>query len=104
MSERAGRGVAQFRRAGRLAGQVDGNQRPSGNDEIGSMAVGAWLSLARAPGSGPGGRWFESTRPDQIPQRLTDTPTEIRVQPGSKTKIPPQKGPHVASVAVVGIG
>ena len=27
--------------------------------------VGAWLSLARAPGSGPGGRWFESTRPDQ---------------------------------------
>src|ERR1700686_823995 len=26
--------------------------------------VGAWLSLARAPGSGPGGRWFESTRPD----------------------------------------
>ena len=27
---------------------------------------GAWLSLARAPGSGPGGRWFESTRPDQI--------------------------------------
>ena len=26
---------------------------------------GAWLSLARAPGSGPGGRWFESTRPDQ---------------------------------------
>src|SRR6202035_986913 len=28
---------------------------------------GAWLSLARAPGSGPGGRWFESTRPDQSP-------------------------------------
>ena len=27
-------------------------------------AVGAWLSLARAPGSGPGGRWFKSTRPD----------------------------------------
>ena len=26
--------------------------------------VGAWLSLARAPGSGPGGRWFKSTRPD----------------------------------------
>ena len=22
--------------------------------------LGAWLSLARAPGSGPGGRWFES--------------------------------------------
>jgi hypothetical protein len=27
---------------------------------------GAWLSLARAPGSGPGGRWFESTRPDHF--------------------------------------
>ena len=32
---------------------------------------GAWLSLARAPGSGPGGRWFESTRPDQLNQYLT---------------------------------
>ena len=31
---------------------------------------GAWLSLARAPGSGPGGRWFESTRPDQSFQSL----------------------------------
>src|ERR1051326_8764833 len=29
---------------------------------------GAWLSLARAPGSGPGGRWFESTRPDHLPR------------------------------------
>jgi hypothetical protein len=29
-------------------------------------SVGAWLSLARAPGSGPGGRWFESTRPDHF--------------------------------------
>src|SRR5690348_18227825 len=29
-------------------------------------AVGAWLSLARAPGSGPGGRWFKSTRPDHF--------------------------------------
>jgi hypothetical protein len=28
------------------------------------VSVGAWLSLARAPGSGPGGRWFKSTRPD----------------------------------------
>src|SRR5581483_10449217 len=37
------------------------------------FSFGAWLSLARAPGSGPGGRWFESTRPDQIPQRLSDT-------------------------------
>jgi hypothetical protein len=31
-----------------------------------AIEFGAWLSLARAPGSGPGGRWFESTRPDQI--------------------------------------
>ena len=30
----------------------------------GRQSVGAWLSLARAPGSGPGGRWFKSTRPD----------------------------------------
>jgi hypothetical protein len=29
-----------------------------------ALIVGAWLSLARAPGSGPGGRWFKSTRPD----------------------------------------
>ena len=29
-------------------------------------SVGAWLSLARAPGSGPGGRWFKSTRPDHF--------------------------------------
>ena len=32
------------------------------------FTFGAWLSLARAPGSGPGGRWFESTRPDQFLQ------------------------------------
>src|SRR5690349_959250 len=25
--------------------------------------IGAWLSLARAPGSGPGGRRFKSSRP-----------------------------------------
>ena len=31
--------------------------------------VGAWLSLARAPGSGPGGRWFKSTRPDHFSYR-----------------------------------
>src|SRR5438552_16895818 len=30
------------------------------------ILFGAWLSLARAPGSGPGGRWFESTRPDHL--------------------------------------
>ncbi len=33
---------------------------------VGNCTDGAWLSLARAPGSGPGGRWFESTRPDQL--------------------------------------
>src|SRR5262245_48449510 len=32
---------------------------------------GAWLSLARAPGSGPGGRRFESFRPDQSRVRKT---------------------------------
>jgi hypothetical protein len=36
-----------------------------------SGTVGAWLSLARAPGSGPGGRWFKSTRPDHyFPSRF----------------------------------
>src|SRR5690348_14513640 len=30
------------------------------------FSLGAWLSLARAPGSGPGGRWFKSTRPDHL--------------------------------------
>ncbi len=35
--------------------------------------IGAWLSLARAPGSGPGGRWFKSTRPDHfLPIQLGD--------------------------------
>ena len=33
--------------------------------------VGAWLSLARAPGSGPGGRRFESSRPDHFLQSLS---------------------------------
>ena len=28
------------------------------------FVIGAWLSLARAPGSGPGGRRFKSSRPD----------------------------------------
>src|SRR5438093_1084508 len=44
---------------------------------------GAWLSLARAPGSGPGGRWFESTRPDQssCPRSPPSRPrTESRVR------------------------
>jgi hypothetical protein len=35
------------------------------------VPVGAWLSLARAPGSGPGGRWFKSIRPDHFSQSLT---------------------------------
>jgi hypothetical protein len=30
----------------------------------GVAANGAWLSLARALGSGPRGRWFKSSRPD----------------------------------------
>src|SRR5437867_12356336 len=45
------------------------------NDQIQSLPIlshakmiwfclGAWLSLARAPGSGPGGRRFKSSRPD----------------------------------------
>ena len=37
-------------------------------DRLKPSAIGAWLSLARAPGSGPGGRRFESSRPDQSNQ------------------------------------
>ena len=41
----------------------------SGNAEVGrafgdTAYIGVWLSLARAPGSGPGGRRFESGSPD----------------------------------------
>ena len=28
--------------------------------------IGVWLSLARAPGLGPGGRRFESCHPDEL--------------------------------------
>jgi hypothetical protein len=52
-----------------------GGEEPSStaarNDILGLETFGAWLSLARAPGSGPGGRWFESTRPDQFLQQVT---------------------------------
>ncbi len=34
-------------------------------------SVGAWLSLARVPALGAGGRWFESSRPDHLYQQLT---------------------------------
>ena len=37
-----------------------------GGAPVYTSGFGAWLSLARAPGSGPGGRWFESTRPDHL--------------------------------------
>ena len=37
--------------------------------------VGAWLSLARAPGSGPGGRWFKSTRPDHFELQSSHHPS-----------------------------
>ena len=33
---------------------------------IGLVMFGAWLSPVRAPGSGPGGRRFESSRPDKM--------------------------------------
>ncbi len=37
------------------------NKRKSGN-----LVYGVWLSLARAPGLGPGGRRFESCHPDVV--------------------------------------
>jgi hypothetical protein len=41
-------------------------KRVSSSRLLTSRFVGAWLSLARAPGSGPGGRRFESSRPDHF--------------------------------------
>ena len=32
----------------------------------GNLVYGVWLSLARAPGLGPGGRRFESCHPDVV--------------------------------------
>ena len=34
--------------------------------ETGDTKLGVWLSLARAPGLGPGGRRFESCHPDDV--------------------------------------
>ena len=41
------------------------------NALVNSKSVGAWLSLARVPALGAGGRWFESSRPDHSYQQLT---------------------------------
>jgi hypothetical protein len=38
---------------------------------IQQIIIGAWLSPARALGSGPRGRWFKSSRPDK--QNAVDT-------------------------------
>jgi hypothetical protein len=53
-------------------------------------SVGAWLSLARAPGSGPGGRWFKSTRPDHY---------DLRSCHGSFTSCAAKKTGSVTSAA-----
>src|SRR5256885_15273161 len=45
--------------------KVEGTARPSASESR-FATVGAWFSRARAPGSGPGGRWFKSTRPDHL--------------------------------------
>ncbi len=36
----------------------------SGRETCNKINIGVWLSLARAPGLGPGGRRFESCHPD----------------------------------------
>ena len=38
-----------------------------------SIQSGVWLSLARALGSGPRGRWFESSHPDFVKPCVTET-------------------------------
>ena len=37
------------------------------------MQDGVWLSLARAPGLGPGGRRFESCHPDAVNNTVSAT-------------------------------
>ncbi len=37
-----------------------------------ATTIGVWLSLARAPGLGPGGRRFESCHPDDIKSHEMD--------------------------------
>ena len=39
------------------------NKKTSSVDKV-FQPIGVWLSLARAPGLGPGGRRFESCHPD----------------------------------------
>ena len=38
-------------------------------DDTTNQRAGVWLSLARAPGLGPGGRRFESCHPDEEKQQ-----------------------------------
>ena len=64
------------RRAARVGARDAAGQRPLSARDLAarrprgikpaSYPTGAWLSLARALGSGPRGRRFESSRPDQI--------------------------------------
>ena len=47
------------------------NSCVAGNTEADAKEkYGVWLSLARAPGLGPGGRRFESCHPDLREQRV----------------------------------
>ena len=43
-------------------GRYERNTKPQGQGN--KIDIGVWLSLARAPGLGPGGRRFESCHPD----------------------------------------
>ncbi len=39
-------------------------QKKKSNEQAVKLNIGVWLSLARAPGLGPGGRRFESCHPE----------------------------------------
>ena len=45
-------------------GRYERNTKPQRQDN--KTDIGVWLSLARAPGLGPGGRRFESCHPDAV--------------------------------------
>ena len=50
-------------RMAQLVEHLLAKERVAGSSPV-SRSIGVWLSLARVPGLGPGGRRFESCHPD----------------------------------------
>ena len=53
-----------------------------------NIAFGVWLSLARAPGLGPGGRRFESCHPDLIMREWLSWWSTTLPRLGSRVRVP----------------